>query len=285
LRILGSQHWDLINVHTGRAHTWSVLSQFLKTSRARVPVIRTRGDARELNVNMLDRVLYHRTAAVIAASDHIRHQYELELKILPGFLKTIYPSVDAVEPWTPGPAGRIGVVGRLDPVKGHAVLLEAAVTVLKEKPDTKFLIAGKEAGVSAEVLLNQARVLGVEKAFEFLGFVPSMPEFMSGCAFGVIASIGSEEISRACLEWMAVGRGVVATTVGSLRELVRPGKTGLLVPPQNAHELAQAILTMLRNPDRANGMGQEAHQVAKEEFGPAMQLKKTMALYNAVLDN
>ena len=194
----------------------------------------------------------------------------------------IYPAVTADSSVAAPPADRVGILGRLDPVKGHSIFLEAVADVVKERPATKFLIAGKEANIPYELLKNQAREMGIESAVEYVGFQPSAQEFMRNCSIGVIASIGSEEISRACLEWMSVGRPVVGTLVGCLPEMIEPNENGFLVPPGDGLAMGDALLHLLREPTRARTMGENAHELVKNKFDANTFLNKTMAVYESV---
>jgi len=278
-KILGQRKFDLINVHTGRAHTWAVLGQVLKRSEDRVPIVRTRGDARPLPVNFLSKFVYARTAAVIAASEHIRKQYETGFGFNEESARTIYPSVKTDLP--PGllPKNKVGILARLDPVKGHVVFLEAATRVLKQKPDAEFLVGGKEANITYESMRNFARDLGIENQIKFLGYQNSAADFMKSCAVGVIASVGSEEVSRVCLEWMAAGRPVVGTLVGCIAELIEPLETGILVPPGDSAAMAEAILSLLKEPDLARKLGMNARRVAESRFSDEIFLEKTKRAY------
>jgi glycosyltransferase involved in cell wall biosynthesis len=129
------------------------------------------------------------------------------------------------------------------------------------------------------LLQNQATVLGISHAVRFLGFQESAEAFMKSCAIGVIASIGSEEISRACLEWFAVGRPVVGTLVGSIPELIEPDETGFLVAPNDSAALAHAILTLLRAPHQKEVMGRKAHQQALSKYSASRQKEQLLAVY------
>lgn len=277
IRLVRAEKWDVIDAHTGRMHSWAL---FLTPSS--VPIIRTRGDARPVHANPVSRFIYGKTAAVIAASAHIGGYYEEDFQMDEKKLSVIYPSVKPDEHITPLPSARIGILGRLDPVKGHAYFLEAASHVLTEFPQAKFVIAGQEANVSFDLLKNQIQTLGIERAVEYVGFQPSAVEFMRGCSIGVVASIGSEEISRACLEWMATGRPVVGTLVGCLSELIEPSETGLLVPPGEGVAMGEALLKLLRDPPRAAQWGQNANRLVEQKFSPRVQLEKTLELYNRV---
>lgn len=284
VRFLSRQKVDVINAHTGRTHSWSVLARLGCAIPARkLPIVRTRGDARPLKTHLLVCYVYRKTAGVIAASQHVREQYDLEFPFLKERIHTIYPSVEPDKDIAPLPGETIGILGRLDPVKGHAIFLEAAATLLKVRPDVTFLIAGREANLSYQLLQNQVDQLGITKAVQFLGFQPSARDFMRRCTIGVIASIGSEEVSRACLEWMAVGRPVVGTLVGCLPELIEPDETGYLVPPNDSEMMKQALLKLLEKPDEAAQLGRHANTVIAQRFSPHVMLGKTVDFYRTLL--
>lgn len=286
-RIMKSTSWDIVNAHTGRMHTWSLLSKISLGSQARsMALVRTRGDARELQVNPLFRYLYNQTAIVIAASDHVHRQYAERLGLTEEKARTIYPGIAIDETIVDYPSSTtVGILGRLDVVKGHTIFLEAAALVLKEKPSVKFRIAGKEAGVSLQLLQNQVAELQLEESVEFLGYVPSGPDFMRTCTFGVIASIGSEEVSRACLEWMGTGRAVIGTLVGCLPELIEPEESGLLVPPNDPSLLSESILRLLRHPELAIRWGEIGRRMAQTFYSPEIMLTKTLAAYDWAVKN
>ncbi len=280
--LFGNGNWDIVNAHTGRTHTWAVLARKLRGLK--MPVVRTRGDARPVSINPLTRFIYKRTDAFIAASEHVQGQFaSAGLHLDSAKLKTIYPCVEPAPAQAPLPGKIIGVLGRLDPVKGHATFLEAAAYILAEDPSVRFLIAGKEANISYDLLTNQAKQLGIQNAVSFLGFEPSARDFMRRCSIGVIPSIGSEEVSRACLEWMAEGRPVVGTLVGCLPELIEPEETGLLVPPGDSKLLKEAIARLLADLNAAAEWGRRGLAVAGQHYGPQKMIAETIALYKYVL--
>jgi NADPH:quinone reductase-like Zn-dependent oxidoreductase len=115
--LLGAQKWDVVNAHTGRTHTWAIVARMLRGwSRRRLPVVRTRGDARPVNVNALTRFIYSRTSAFIAASEHVREQFEEAMGLDESRLQTVYPAVEAASTIASAPSHVIGMLGRIDPV-------------------------------------------------------------------------------------------------------------------------------------------------------------------------
>jgi glycosyltransferase involved in cell wall biosynthesis len=108
---------------------------------------------------------------------------------------------------------------------------------------------------------------------------------LARCRVGVVASVGSEAVSRAALEWMAAGRPVVASRVGCLPDLVIEGETGFLVPPANPRALAQALARFLQEPGLAERMGAAGRRRFDEKFSLGRFADETESLYAQVLDN
>ncbi|MFN0117906.1 MAG: glycosyltransferase family 4 protein [Elusimicrobiota bacterium] len=283
--ILSSKPWDVVNVHTGRTHTWTVLFSLLMKKKVSWAIVRTRGDARALSTHPLIKFIYRKTQGVIAASQHVGEQYEQGLPLNSEQLSVIYPSVQIDEKIQPYEPFTVGVLGRLDPVKGHAYFIEAASLVLKKIPQVQFLIAGKEANISQSMLFNQVKVLGIEESVKFLGYVENTADFMRRCHVGVISSIGSEEISRACLEWMGLGRPLVGTLVGCLSELIEPGENGFLVSPSDSTAMAVDIIKILENKALSDSLGHQSWLLAQRKFSPQIQYEKTLGAYQQAMRN
>ena len=133
-------------------------------------------------------------------------------------------------------------MARLDPVKGHAVLIDAFARAVRTLPDARLTVVGRPENVTSAQLLERAARLGVGDRIAFEGHVPDPNDYMRRCHVGVVASLGSEAASRAAVEWMAAGRPLVSTAVGCLPEYVKDGTTGRLVAPDNAESLAAALV-------------------------------------------
>jgi glycosyltransferase involved in cell wall biosynthesis len=88
--------------------------------------------------------------------------------------------------------------------------------------------------------------------------------------------------SAAIKEAMALGRPVVATTVGGAAEILREGETGLLVPPRDAEALAGAVEQILTLPDRGRSMGALGQQVVRS-FTQDRMVEGTLDAYHKVL--
>lgn len=266
---------QIINAHTGSAHTLALL---LRPKGA--AVVRTRGDARPPGANFLSRLAAGRTAAFIAANSTIKSQL---CAAFPGARVQLVPQgIEGPEEMAPVPGvPMVGILGRLDPVKGHDVLLDAAKTLKARVPGLRVFCAGE--GKLLDRLRWQLGPVGLAGTVNFLGRVPDKWVFMSGCRVGVVASTGSEAVSRAALEWMAAGRPLVATRVGGLPDIVEPGVTGLLVPPGDSAQLAEAIGALLADPARVEDMGQKGRERWQKLFSLAPFYESTHKVYEEAL--
>jgi glycosyltransferase involved in cell wall biosynthesis len=274
---------DVINAHTGSTHSLAVAAALRQSHR--IAVVRTRSDARVVKSKLGSSLLFGQTERVIAAAEYIRQAYIRAVKLEPHKVVTVYQGLDAslyLPDQKPEPL-TIGIVARLDPVKGHRYVLEALTILKPSYPNLKVIIAGQEENVKLRELRGVAARLRIDSMVDFVGYQDDVPPLMARCSVGLVASTGSEAVSRVALEWMAAGRPVVATRVGCLPELVHEQVTGLLIPPQDAPALAQAIGRLLHDPQRATTMGAAGRQRAEKRFGLDRFLDDTLAAYEGAI--
>jgi len=274
----------LVVAHSGSAHSLAVAAAAWHRG-ANLAVLRTRGDARPLRRRAGSGLLWSRTTGFVAANRRILEQFG---RIFPDGPPAACVYQGCPDPGRPLPpentAPTVGIVARLDPVKGHACLLEAAARVLQAAPDARFMIAGRQENVSARSLRSMARRLGIEERVELLGHVPDIRALMRGCHIGVIASLGSEAVSRAAVEWMAAGRPLVATRVGCLPEYVLEGETGRLVRPGDPAAMAEAVSALVRDVFVRERMGRAARGRFEELFSEERFLDATEEFYERTAD-
>jgi len=260
---------DALNAHTGRMQTVSYLLSFL--SKRPFWIIRTKSDAKGIRKSLT----YSRVSGVIAGSGYIKEMF-VRTGLGKGKIKVAYRS-PAPGLYAPPPAVkpfRVGLLGRLDPVKGHKDFIAAALLLLEKGKDAEFLMAGREENVKWRDLAGLIPAKFAEK-FKYLGFAEDSAGFINSCHLGVIASTGSEAVSRAAMEWMNAGRLLISTDVGSLPELV--GKE-FLVPPWNPELLAKKINENLE-PERLAKEGLKNLERMKEKFGLENFRKGTEAAF------
>jgi glycosyltransferase involved in cell wall biosynthesis len=174
----------------------------------------------------------------------------------------------------------VGCVARLEPEKGVGVLLEAFHFVLMHHPNAKLLIAGD--GSEREKLRRTAECLGLNGSVQFLGTRSDIPEVLATCDVIALPSL-HEGLPMALLEAMAARKPVIATNVGAIPEVIKNGRSGILVPPGRADLLAKALSVLIGDQDKRHGMGAEAFKTVQESYSFNEMLQKYEALYEAVL--
>lgn len=173
----------------------------------------------------------------------------------------------------------IGIVARLDPMKGHGVFLEAAALALKQRPELRFVCMGD--GPLAESLQERCASLDLNDAVVWAGARRDVPEALSALDLHTSASIFGEGFSNAIAESMAAGLPNVVTDVGDSARIV--GETGLSVPPGQPAALARAWLEILGRERRAQeALGQSARQRILDNFSLDSMVQRTAALYRSL---
>ncbi|MFN8009329.1 MAG: glycosyltransferase [Terriglobia bacterium] len=173
-----------------------------------------------------------------------------------------------------------GTVARLHPQKGIVYLLEAIKLLQPEFPRLELLIVGE--GPERSALLDRAAALGISGQVLFAGHCHPPFPYLRKMKIFVLPSL-YEGFPNALLEAMAVSVPIVATDVGGVSELVESGTHGLLVPPGSASVLAEAIRSLLLDPERAKQLAAAAFDRIQKEFSLQGMLKDYDDLYEKLL--
>ena len=176
----------------------------------------------------------------------------------------------------------VGLVAMLRPEKAIEIFLDAAGRVLEKFPGVEFLIAGD--GPEREKLERLAREKKITDRVRFLGLRPDIPRVVSLFDVAVLCSSPVvETLSMAALEYMAAGKPVVATRVGSLPELIGEGREGYLVEPGDSAGMAARIVQLIADPRRAREMGRRGQQRVAEFYTADTMVKKTEMLFERLM--
>ena len=179
----------------------------------------------------------------------------------------------------------VGSIGRVSRGKGFEDFIRAASIVLQYKPQCRFLIIGddplgsgalKEISLLAEELSISGRVL-------FTGWREDAPKIISGLDLVVQAATFPEGLPTVIMEAMALRKPVVASHIAGHTELVRDGRSGLLVPPGDPHSLAQAIIKILDDRELSKRMGECGRQIIESSFTSSITVTKIEAVYDEIL--
>jgi len=166
----------------------------------------------------------------------------------------------------------IGIVGRIDPHKGHEVLLRACA----QPAETRFhiAIAGGEALAESQArvrgytdeLRQLATQLGITDRVHFLGHRDDVPAILSQLDIPTVPSVTTESAPRTIAEAQATARPIIASDIGGIREMIRDGITGKLCPPNDPDALHQALHTLLHDDTQRRQLGQAAQEHARTHY-------------------
>jgi glycosyltransferase involved in cell wall biosynthesis len=162
--------------------------------------------------------------------------------------------------------------GVLTPLKGVHHLLNAFVSVAKEFPQARLVIAGHEENKSyAAELKEQVKRLGLDRRVQFVGALRQreLAVWMRKASVFVLPS-ASEGLPRVVLEAMASRTPVIGSNVSGIPEIVQDGATGFLVQPGDEKQLTDKLRWVLENPDKAREMGHHARAFAERFFSTQM---------------
>jgi glycosyltransferase involved in cell wall biosynthesis len=179
----------------------------------------------------------------------------------------------------PAAARVVGCVARLAPVKGVQYLLEALPRIRASVPEAVLVFVGD--GELRPQLERRAQELGVDGAVRFLGLRRDVHEIVHLFDVSVLPSL-NEGMGKAAVEAMAAGKPVVASAVSGLQDVIRPGCSGILVPPGDPDALSRAVVDLLRDTDRARSLGEAARREA-ESYGVEAMVARLEALYDRLL--
>ena len=181
-----------------------------------------------------------------------------------------------------GPEPYILFVGSLIPRKGLPFLVKAAKKILKEKPDTKFLIVGD--GPLKNQLKNSLETSNLLGNFIFLANInEDLLPAVYNCADVFILPSIQEGQGIVLLEAQATGKPVVAFDIGGVNEAIHNRKTGLLVKPGSTDDLAEATLKLLSDKTLRQEMGTNGRNYVSENFTWDLCAERMLKVYREAL--
>ena len=160
---------------------------------------------------------------------------------------------------------RVLFVGRLDPVKGGPLLLEAFARARANHPDAILTVVGD--GAERTALETRAKALGLEEAVHFAGFrtQEQVAEHLAQSDMLVLPSF-AEGVPVVLMEAMAARLPTIASGVAGVPELVRDGETGFVVLPGDLNTLTDRLDRLMSDPDMCRRMGNAGRAAVEEEY-------------------
>jgi len=174
----------------------------------------------------------------------------------------------------------LGMIAMLRSWKGHLVFLQALRRMQETHPDVRAVLVGD--GPFRSVIQDAIRCHGLEARVRWLGHREDVAEILSGLDVVVSASTAAEGIPQVLLQALAMRRPVVATDVGGIPEVIRPGETGWLVPPGDPEVLGAAIAEALADRAAAQRMGGQGRKMVEADYSLQQMGQRMEELYRAV---
>lgn len=251
---------DIVHAHHGRDYWTATLAKFF---HPKLQVVMTRHIRAPLKNSVLHRWLYRKVDKVIAVSQTVKKAITI---FPPEKITVVYNGID-IDKFSAAKPGRlreelgisaetkiVGMVGRVNPSKGHETFLRSIPEIQAKCPDTVFVVVGGGEYISELKSMNGD--------VHFLGPRSNIPEIMKDLDVFVLAS-WNEPFGLVTVEAMAAGAPVVATNTGGTAEIITNGETGLLVPPKDPAKLAQAVIRILTDDKLAGKLKEGGFRRAK----------------------
>lgn len=248
---------------------------------------------------LVDRVLAHWTDVIVANSHSVKEfttQYEglsaekfavihngIDVgRFIPNQKKRLATRTElGLKPDTP----TLAIVGRLTMQKGHHYLIEALSAIRAQFPDLRLLIVGDDNPFDVstkEAIFRRVENLKLTENVIFLGQRQDVPDILNATDIFVLPSLW-EGFGLAIAEAMAAGKPVVATKVDGIPEVVENGVTGILVPSKSPEAVADAIIYLLNNREKAEVMGKLGRERVQRFFAIDKMVGKWDELYQSLI--
>lgn len=293
------EQYDVIHAHGARAN---FIAQQLKR-RVKTPVVTTvhsdylmdfDGVYKKLIYTALNKRALKKMDYYIAVSGNFK-QMLIRRGFTPNKIFTVYNGMDYSKP-TPHVSKEefaarcgiaydpnkvyVGIIGRFDKVKNHAMFLRAATRVLQKRNDVEFLLAGE--GPLADELKEYCHTRGIADKVHFVGFIKDIYSFIHFIDINTLTSF-SESFPYVLLEGANMSKPTVCSAVGGIPDLIHPGETGILVPSDDDTALSDALLELVADPQLRAELGQNLHELATTKFSNEALANTHIQLYRAIL--
>lgn len=269
-------HVDLIKTYSSKDH-WLCLPLFL----CGMPVTRARCITDPLGSRSRGFIYKYGCSNIVADAGVIKTQLVEQNRVAREKIEVIGSGVD-LSKFKPGRDGMkfrhemgfaedtpiIANIGMIRSDKGQMRLMKAALIVLKQHPEARFIFVGQGTGDRLrETRLRQAIYdSGLENKIIMLGYRWDTPDILAAANMVVIASLCTEASPIVLREAFASGRPVIATKIGDVPEIIRHGENGLMVEPNDSNALAESILQFLADENLAARCAENALRYAREHF-------------------
>jgi glycosyltransferase involved in cell wall biosynthesis len=254
-------------------------------------------------LHAVNRVIYGKVAStcrwIIGPSDAVTGNLA-GAAIDPVKLRTVYNGIDLARFGCADPARvnrlrgelgiaqgehAIGLFGQMLTYKGHRTLIDAAPSILRQHPQSRFYFVGALENPPYE---RELRELLASKRltdrFTFTGWRQDVQDVIRAMDVVVVATTTPEPAALSLMEAMAMERAVVASRTGGTAEIIVDGQTGLLFAPGSSDELAHNVIRILADSAMGRSLGLAGRQRVEERFTRELHLSAMFDLYEAAVE-
>jgi glycosyltransferase involved in cell wall biosynthesis len=180
----------------------------------------------------------------------------------------------------------IGLVGRINRLKGHHLLLEAFQEISEKYPKAKLCFVGSTPPNQEFYLTNlrdDVENLGLAEKVSFVDFQNQVYAMLESLDLVIVPSTEPESFGLIVVEAMLAKRAVIGSDIGGISTIIDHKETGMLCPPNDKLALARAISELMEHSEMKQKMEAKAFQKAVEVYSTAAMYKKFNQLYDTVL--
>ncbi len=285
-RWLREQDTQIIYAIKGRGLSTALLA----TTGWNLPVVGQRGVNYPLDFYSALKYRHPRVKAIVAVSHSTAQTLAESAVALGRKTRVVYQAYDRrfLHPADPGCLRReldleeavplIGVVGNLQPRKGHIHLLHCLPTILAEFPRARVVLigSGRLENILPEGFQHREAVI-------HLGFRNDVPDLLPGLTISVNPAIEGEGLTGTTRESMAAGVPVVVSDVAGTGELIRDGKNGFLVPPRAEETMTDRILRLLRDAELRRSLADNARRDIQALCSPEQRVENMLEIFEAAM--
>lgn len=170
----------------------------------------------------------------------------------------------------------IGVIAQLIPRKGHRDVIDAAPKILNACPQTRFLFFGQ--GPLRTPLEELSTKRGLAGKITFAGFRYDLERVLP-CLSAIVHPATMEGLGVSLLQAAAAGVPIVATNRGGIPEIVRQGENGYLLEPGDVNGIAHAVISLLRDQEKAARFGRSGRRIVEARFSVANMVEGNVSVY------
>lgn len=284
---------DIVHYHTSHAHSLGILATAFGGGRGARTLLTRRVDFSIYRHSFfgLNHIKYRKVDHIVAISQAIEKVLVSD-GLPPQGIDCVPSGIDPARFANPAPANLrdeyglppetkiVGNVAYFADHKGQRYLVEAAVRILKECPDTAVFLIGE--GELREPLMKLASELGVANRVLFPGFRRDVPAILGELDLYAMPS-HKEGLGTSILDALWCGVPVVASDTGGMPEVVRHEVNGLLVPPRDTAALAEAIVRLLKNPEETARYRRAARKTIESNYTVDSMVEGNIAVYRKLL--